>query len=116
MVVGRDERENEAIERAFGEGDALLAPCRVPGPSVLCRRSTGEEDVQTAAEILAAYRKKARRVDIEVRDNGSAGAVRVIAGVQGRERERYEGWRVHAGNGKAGGAEVERQAIQEGRD
>ena len=115
VVVGRDEGENAAIERAFGEGDALLLPRRLPGPSVLCRRNTGEGDVRTAAEILAAYMKKASRVDIEVRENGKPGTVRVIAGVQGGERERYEDWRVHAGNGKAAGAEVKGRAVEEGR-
>ena len=100
VVVGRNEGENDAIERAFREGDVLLVPKEVPGPSVLCRGSTASGDVALAAGLLASHTKKVETVDIEVRAGGGEepGEVLEAAGGVG-EQERAE-WRVCAERGK----------------
>ena len=100
VIVGRNEGENEAIERAFREGDVLLLPRGVPGPSVLCRGSAGESDVATAAGLLAAYTKKVASVDVEVRDNGRGEGGDVLEGVRGVSEEVCGEWRVCAGDRK----------------
>ena len=67
-VVGRNEEENLVLERAAQTADLLLVPLNVPGPSVLCRGESAEQEVAPAAGLLAAYMTKPGPVyDMEVR-------------------------------------------------
>ncbi len=77
-VVGRREEENGILERAAGGNDAVLAPKKVPGPSVLVRRYTGPDDLRLAAGILAAYTKNASCLEVEVRNGGVIGLERWV--------------------------------------
>ncbi|MDP1760798.1 MAG: tRNA 4-thiouridine(8) synthase ThiI [Deltaproteobacteria bacterium] len=54
-VVGRTERENEAIETLISSGDFLLKVEQYPGPLVLGRGVESEEDLAAAAGLAAAY-------------------------------------------------------------
>lgn len=54
-VVGRIQRENEAIETLISPGDFLLKVEQYPGPLVLGRGVASEEDLAAAAELVAAY-------------------------------------------------------------
>ncbi len=69
VVVGRNESENNAIERTAQIDDALLTPQTVPGPSVLCRNFSDSNDVILAAGLLSAYTKGGAGINIDVRDN-----------------------------------------------
>ncbi len=56
LVVGRDQHENEKIERLVGEGDTILEPDTVKGPSALLRgNDTSTEDIDLAAAVVASY-------------------------------------------------------------
>jgi tRNA U34 2-thiouridine synthase MnmA/TrmU len=79
VVVGRNETENDHIERAARAGDVLLLPVSVPGPSVLCRDPACDADVMTAAAFLATYTKGGTELDVEV-GNGQKDK-RVLSGV-----------------------------------
>ena len=66
VVVGRDEAENQDIERLAREGDMLLILMTVPGPTVLCRGSRAEDDVALAAGLIGAYTKGGTTLDVQV--------------------------------------------------
>jgi tRNA-specific 2-thiouridylase len=56
LVVGRDQQENEKIERLAGEGDTVLVPDTDKGPSALLRGSDPPaEDIELAAIVVASY-------------------------------------------------------------
>jgi predicted ribosome quality control (RQC) complex YloA/Tae2 family protein len=54
-VVGRIQRENEAIETLISPGDFLLKVVQYPGPLVLGRGVASEADLAAAAGLAAAY-------------------------------------------------------------
>ena len=54
-VVGRIQRENEAIETLIVSGDFLLKVEQYPGPLVLGRGVASEADLAAAAGLAAAY-------------------------------------------------------------
>ena len=54
-VVGRTERENEAIETLVSPGDLLLQVEQYPGPLVLVDGAVSGEDLEVAAGLAAAY-------------------------------------------------------------
>ncbi len=94
-IVGRDEQENAHIERAARTDDWLLLPHGVPGPSVLCRGSSAERDLQIASGLLATYTTKSGpKMDVEVRRvNGSVEA-RLLSEVAPLEKETVAQWRI----------------------
>ena len=56
LVVGRDEQENEKIERLAGDEDTVLVPDPDKGPSALLRGSDpSTEDIELAAIVVASY-------------------------------------------------------------
>jgi len=56
LVVGRDQQENEKIERLAGEGDTVLEPDKVNGPSALLRGvDLSAEDIELAASVVTSY-------------------------------------------------------------
>ena len=54
-VVGRTQRDNEALEPLISPGDFLLKVVEYPGPLVLGRGVQSEADLVAAAELAAAY-------------------------------------------------------------
>ena len=54
-VVGRTQRDNEAIETLISPGDFVLKVVQYPGPLVLGRGIESEEDLAAAAGLAAAY-------------------------------------------------------------
>jgi predicted ribosome quality control (RQC) complex YloA/Tae2 family protein len=54
-VVGRTERENDAIEILRSSGDFLLQADQHPGPLVLVSGAVSGEDLEVAAGLAAAY-------------------------------------------------------------
>jgi tRNA U34 2-thiouridine synthase MnmA/TrmU len=54
-VVGRTERENDAIETLRSPGDFLLQVDQYPGPLVLVGGAVSGEDMEVAAGLAAAY-------------------------------------------------------------
>jgi tRNA U34 2-thiouridine synthase MnmA/TrmU len=54
-VVGRTQRDNEALEGLLGPGDLLLKVQGFPGPLVLIAAGAAPEDLQRAAGLAATY-------------------------------------------------------------
>jgi tRNA-uridine 2-sulfurtransferase len=55
VVVGRIQRENEALETLISPGDFLLKVVEYPGPLVLGRGVASAADLEAAAGLAAAY-------------------------------------------------------------
>ncbi len=79
LVVGRDEADDEALERAARPGvDIVLGPVDVPGPTALLPAATSEADLLCAAGICARYSHAGTEpVEIEVRAGGQTRRLRV---------------------------------------
>ena len=58
LIVGRHQQENLHIEKLVQPGDWVLEPDGFPGPTVILRNSNDQEELKTAAGILARYSKK----------------------------------------------------------
>ncbi|MFC1509156.1 hypothetical protein ACFL60_05660 [Candidatus Omnitrophota bacterium] len=87
-IVGRNEQDNNAIERFFHDGDVLLIPHDVPGPSVLCRGSSSEEDIRAAAALAASYTKGGQVIDIEVHEYSTTVTKRMLTEIAPSEKEK----------------------------
>ena len=55
LVVGRTQRDNEAIQALRSPGNFLLQVDQYPGPMVLGWEGASEEDLEVAAGLAAAY-------------------------------------------------------------
>jgi hypothetical protein len=68
VVSGRDERENNLLEKAAGKHDCLLQTVDSPGSLVLlkCGPNPDENDIITAAAIAARYSKEKNRTTLQV--------------------------------------------------
>lgn len=55
VVVGRNEAENNKLEALAREGDVLLSPRDIPGPTVILPGGGSDEDVTEAARLCARY-------------------------------------------------------------
>lgn len=92
VVVGRNESENNVIERSAKIDDVLLFPQIVPGPSVLCQKPSGMDDITLAAGLLATYTKGGAKVDIEVRDGQNGEDTQVLQGVEPLSKDITAPW------------------------
>jgi tRNA-specific 2-thiouridylase len=91
-VVGRTQRENEALLGLKAPGDLLVKVERIPGPLVLLCGAKSNEDLETAAMLAAAYS-----------DAPPGAPVRVMAEDTGQDRvfhlttpgkDRFKAWLV----------------------
>ena len=96
VVAGRNESENDAMERSVRVDDTLLTPQTVPGPSVLCQESSGIDDINLAAGLLAAYTRGGAKVDIEVKNGKNEGNTQVLEGVEPLSRNTTDQWWITA--------------------
>ena len=67
MVVGRDEKENEAVEALAREGDLLMDAAEHPGPVTLVRGLASDEQLAIAASITVRYGKAVGMPSAKVR-------------------------------------------------
>jgi len=65
-VVGRTQRENEALLNLKSSGDFLLKVDLYPGPLVLGRGTASDEDLEDAAGLAAAYSDAPRTTPVTV--------------------------------------------------
>jgi len=89
IIVGRNEKENEALEAYAAAGDTLLSVRDIPGPTVLLPGAADEETVRLAASICARYSDVPEGATVEAcvyRDTTSRG-VRVTASAKELVRE-----------------------------
>jgi predicted ribosome quality control (RQC) complex YloA/Tae2 family protein len=88
-VVGRDQQENEKIERLAGEDDTVLVPDTVNGPSALLRGvDPSKEDIELAASVVASYCSGEGTTTIRV-----AGTENMIT-VERRDRSSFDSIRI----------------------
>ncbi len=55
FIVGRNQAENEQLQKTVVEGRRLLRPIGTPGPSCLLSADASDEDLATAKALCAAY-------------------------------------------------------------
>lgn len=72
IVCGRDQKENELLQRATVSGDRLFEVFGAVGPTVLLRGEPTGEALRVAASIAAAY-SDAVTPDVAVRGRGDGG-------------------------------------------
>jgi len=58
VIVGRNQRENGVIETFAREGDVLLVPADIPGPTALLRGDTSAANTERAASLCARSSKE----------------------------------------------------------
>lgn len=63
LVVGRDEKQNDKLEKLRQPGDWLLQPSIIPGPTAILRYSKFRDEIDTAAAIVTRFAKKSALVD-----------------------------------------------------
>ncbi len=88
VVVGRNQKENLAIQSMARSEDRLLTCVRIPGPSALM---TGEvfskDEIETALRIVAAYSDAQEGQDMEIQVEGDG--ERLVLAVPATDKARY---------------------------
>jgi tRNA-uridine 2-sulfurtransferase len=67
LVVGRNKRENEKLERIRQTDDWLLKTVDIPGPMAVLRYSDQPEELEAAAALVVRYIKQSARESAPVR-------------------------------------------------
>jgi predicted ribosome quality control (RQC) complex YloA/Tae2 family protein len=71
VIVGRNKKENEAIQAMAHSGDGLLRCVGIPGPTALVTGGPfSTEEMETAASIVAAYSDAKEGQNAEIRLEG----------------------------------------------
>jgi len=87
LVVGRNEKENQRIEKLARDADVLMIPDNVMGPSALLRKtSCADDDIKAAASITAAFCDGQGDVTITCRTGKNIRTLRSLR----RDRGQYE--------------------------
>ncbi len=76
-VIGRDQHENDVVER-FAHTGRLLVAVDIPGPSTLVEGQPAEQDIQAAARLTARYGKGKDRQSVPVRVTAPDGSERTL--------------------------------------
>lgn len=66
VIVGRNRKENEILERIANEGDFILKASDYPGPTLLIAGTSGEAEWRLAASICARYSDGKNRGPVKV--------------------------------------------------
>jgi len=79
VIVGRDENDNARIENLCREGDVLVEPEDIAGPTALLRGNATQVNIRTAASLVARYSKARTKSSMKalVR-RGADGDVRTV--------------------------------------
>jgi len=88
MICGRNHEENERIRELAGEGEALMSPVDVPGPTALVVGEMDEGVLKDAAALVVRYSdvNKGDKGCVRVKTPGGEEPVEVV----GAEQERIE--------------------------
>jgi len=93
VVVGRDEAENRQLETAAREGDALLLPAGIPGPTALVRPGLSEA-LPAAAALVALHTEGGTRLATILRRPREKDAT--LPEIDPLPRDTADAWRVSA--------------------
>lgn len=91
-VVGRTQRDNEALETLISPGDFLLKVVQYPGPLVLGRGVESEDDLEAAAGLAAAYSDAPEGAPVTV--TAEPGGSDRIFGLTSPGKDRFKPWLV----------------------
>jgi tRNA-specific 2-thiouridylase len=96
-VVGRTQRDNEALEKLIEAGDLVLKVAGYPGPLVLVTGSSPTGDLQEAAGLAAAYSDASQETEVAVTIQGGPepGRLQLTA----PPKSRFKEWLVGGGPG-----------------
>lgn len=83
--VGRDQRDNEAMEQLVRPGDLLLKTLGYPGPLVLIPRAPDNADLTLPAALCASYSDAPLGAQVEVQVEGGSQPRRIPSQRQDRE-------------------------------
>lgn len=87
LVVGRNKEENERIEKLAHDGDTVMVPDNVKGPSaVLIKKNPTQEEINIAAGITASYCDGQGDVTITCRTGENIITLRSLR----RDRDQFE--------------------------
>lgn len=103
VVVGRNQDENDAIERNAQSGDTLLVPRLVPGPSVLCQKPESADDVTLAAGLMMTYMKGGPEVEVVMGIAADGKEEKIVKGFHPLNKGIIDEWRVCAAPGSKSG-------------
>ena len=102
-VVGRREAENGPIEGLARDGDLVLAPESVPGPSVLLRGEHAVGDAAIGARLLVSYTKKVDAADVRVAQHGKSASVDAMRDVNPLDEADRKAWLISAATERGAG-------------
>lgn len=83
--VGRDQRDNEAMEKLARPGDLLLKTIGYPGPLVLLPRAPAAVDLTLPAALCASYSDAPLGATVTVQVEGGPQPQRIVSQRQARE-------------------------------
>lgn len=89
-VVGRTQRENEAISRLITPGDLVLKVLGYPGPLVLLPGGAEPEGVEAAAALAASYSDAPLGLEVDV--TGQSGSESRLLRAPAAAKDRFKGW------------------------
>lgn len=92
VILGRNEDDNTELVRLAVQGHHLLEPISTTGPSALVGPDAGEEDIRTAAGLLASYTKGGMVMDMTVQDRVPDGDRRLIQSVSPADMDAARSW------------------------
>jgi len=81
IVVGRNEYENEILEKDFAADWIFMEPASVKGPSALVACDSSENTISTATSIIARYITKAHGEEIEIETIYPDGSRKIITAI-----------------------------------
>jgi tRNA-specific 2-thiouridylase len=91
-VVGRTQRENEALAGLQEAGDFWVKVDKIPGPLVLVCGTAGGEDLEAAAGLAAAYSDASPGTAVVVR--AANGGQELVFQVSTPGKDRFKAWLV----------------------
>jgi tRNA-specific 2-thiouridylase len=75
LIVGRNERENQIIEKLADDNDLLIEGTGFGSPMALLKNSNNPEDINISASICVRYSKKRDKKSVKVAVRGKKGNI-----------------------------------------
>lgn len=77
LEVGKDKADNEKILNYVLDGDVIMRPATLPGPTMVCRGKLDADSKLLAAQIVARYTKSESTVEVLIKDAGERETITV---------------------------------------
>jgi len=93
MIVGRDEKDNDALERCVKPGDVMMMVVDIPGPLGVLRGDASDKNLELAASLVASH-SKAKDAPLAKVEYWRVGKDREIIEVVPAGREKIDSMRI----------------------